>query len=286
MPPRPRCARAAASTTQDNPPWSTTSSPRRSRRTPRFSGMTDFLDTSNVPKSSGSTRASKLEQDNQKLFSLYTAVNNLAYLAKMSQRDGMAAGQLAGFDTRFQDGLMQVQDYIKTQSFNNFTLQMGKTQKSVTSSVSVPYAPFTYQGGTMVADADISKRAARCQHLGQLHRRGEEGRRDDQCGHRLLGHFRAADDRQHRQLHQSAASAAGFQFALQARDDGGHDQRSEQGELRHRHQRGAERSHDAVERRGDAGALSGRQPAAAILARVDHQRRPRPRPPRPTSRAA
>ena len=122
-------------------------------------GITNFIDTSNVPKSAGSSDATaRLEQDNQKLFSLYTAVNNLAYLAKMSQRAGMTDGQLAGFDTRFQDGLAQVQNFIKTKSFNNFTLQMGKTNSSVTSSVSVPFAPFTYQGGTVVARRQYRQR--------------------------------------------------------------------------------------------------------------------------------
>ena len=47
--------------------------------------ITNFMDTSNVPLQSGSTIDSKTEQDNQKLFSLYTAINNLAYLAKMAQ---------------------------------------------------------------------------------------------------------------------------------------------------------------------------------------------------------
>ena len=147
---------SSSATAADNPPWSTYHQPAQEIRDAQVLGLSSFLDLSNVPASAGNSDASKIEQDNQKLFSLYSGINNLAYLAKMSQRDGMTAGQLAGFDTRFQSGLAEIQSYISTATFNNFTLQMGKTSSSVTSSVSVPYAPFTYQGGTIVGDADIA----------------------------------------------------------------------------------------------------------------------------------
>ncbi len=149
-------ASTSSATSADNPPWSTYSQPAQQLRDAQVLGITNFLDTSNVPKSAGATDSTKTEQDNQKLFSLYTAVNNLSYLAKMSQRDTATDGQRVGYDTRFQAGLAQVQNYIKTNSFNDFTLQLGKTQSSVTSGVSVPFAPFTYPGGTIVADANIS----------------------------------------------------------------------------------------------------------------------------------
>lgn len=144
-----------SATSADNPPWSTYSQPAQEIRDAQVMGITNFLDLSDVPKSAGSTADSKTEQDNQKLFALYTAVSNLAYLAKMSQRDGITDGQRAGYDTRFQMGFAQVQDFLKTASFNALTLQAGKTSSSTTSTVSVPYAPFTYQGGTVVGDANI-----------------------------------------------------------------------------------------------------------------------------------
>ena len=147
---------ANGATASDNPPWSDYSQPAQEAQDAKVLGLTNFIDLSNVPKSSGSTTDTKTEQDNQKLFALYTAVKNLAYLAKMSQRDGMTAGQLTGFDTRFQMGLTEVQDFIKTESFNNFALQLGQTSASVTSTVSVPFAPFDYQGGTIVADKNIA----------------------------------------------------------------------------------------------------------------------------------
>ena len=54
-------------------------------------GITNFVDTSDVPLSKGSTTDAATEQDNQKLFALYTAVNNLSYLASMSNRSGACA---------------------------------------------------------------------------------------------------------------------------------------------------------------------------------------------------
>ena len=148
-------ASSKSATSADNPPWSTYHQPAQEILDSRVLGLTSFLDLSKVPASAGSTDASRIEQDNQKLFALYNGVNNLAYLAKMSQRDGMTTGQLAGYDTRFQSGLAEIQNFIATQSFNNFTLQTGKTSSSVAGTVSVPFAPFNYQGGTVVADANI-----------------------------------------------------------------------------------------------------------------------------------
>ena len=57
----------------------------------------------------GSATDSKMEQDNQKLFALYSAVNTLAYLTKMAQNPKSTSGQLAGLNDRFQKGLAQSQ---------------------------------------------------------------------------------------------------------------------------------------------------------------------------------
>ncbi len=144
-----------SATANDVPPWTVTP-PSQPVEDAKVLGLTNFIDTSKVPLSAGSTASSKTEQDNQKLFSLYSAVSNLQYLAKMAQRSGMTSGQLDGLNTRFQTGLAQVQNFIATESFNNFTLQATNPQSSITSSVSVPSAPFSYQGGTIVADANIA----------------------------------------------------------------------------------------------------------------------------------
>src|SRR5579875_1444394 len=65
---------ANSATAKDNPPWNTptTSSPAE---TAAVLSTTNYIDTSNVPLTAGATSDSKTEQDNQKLFSLYNAVN-------------------------------------------------------------------------------------------------------------------------------------------------------------------------------------------------------------------
>ncbi len=145
-----------STSSQNNPPWNSPNTATKQARDAQIMAMTNFLNTSNVPRSAGSTTATKTAQDNQRLFSLYTAFNNLSYLAGMSMRAGVTSGQQTGYNTRFQQGLSQVENYISSTNFNELTLQLGKTQSSVTSSVSVPFAPFSYQGGTIVSDANLS----------------------------------------------------------------------------------------------------------------------------------
>src|SRR3569623_468410 len=114
---------ANSATANDAPPWEDYSKVDQTAQDAKVLGITNFLDTSNVPLSAGTKSDAKTEQDNQKLFSLYNAVNNLSYLAKMAQRSGMTPGQIDGFNTRFQAGLQQIESYISSTSFNNFTLQ-------------------------------------------------------------------------------------------------------------------------------------------------------------------
>src|SRR3569833_34943 len=98
----------------------------------RALSTTDFLDTSNVPLSAGAGTDTKMEQDNQKLFSIYSAINTLSYLAKMAQSSTATSGQLAGLNDRFQKGLAQVQDYLTSTKFNNFNMQAAKPSDNVT----------------------------------------------------------------------------------------------------------------------------------------------------------
>ena len=147
-------SKANSATANDSPPWEA-SQPDQNAMDAKVLSTTNFLDTSNVPLTSTTSADQKTEQDNQKLFSLYTAVNTLAYIAKMGQRDGMAAGQLAGLNTRFQAGLAQVQSYIAKTDFNNFSLQAAAPSDSVTSSVVVPFGSFDYQTKTLVNNANL-----------------------------------------------------------------------------------------------------------------------------------
>ena len=144
-----------SATANDSPPWENLTPPSQQSQDATVLGLTNFFNTTNVP-TLNSTADQKTEQDNQKLFSLYNAVNNLALLASLSQTKTATAGQLAGYNTRFQSGLQQVQSYLSSTSFNNFTLQATTPAASETSQVAIPFAPFSYTGGTVVADANIS----------------------------------------------------------------------------------------------------------------------------------
>ncbi|HEY2032373.1 MAG TPA: SBBP repeat-containing protein [Rhizomicrobium sp.] len=146
---------ANSATANDSPPWEDFNTPAQEVQDAQVLGITNFLDTSKVPLSAGSTTDTKTEQDNQKLFSLYTAVNNLAYLAKMSQRSTATAGQIAGYNTRFQTGLQQVEDYISNTGFNNFSLQAAATSSSVSSTATVTLPSFSYNTKTLTNDANI-----------------------------------------------------------------------------------------------------------------------------------
>lgn len=148
-------AKKNSATANDNPPWENFNPPPQQTLDAQVLSITNFLDTSKVPLTAGSADA-KTEQDNQKLFALYTAVNNLSYLAKMSQRAGMTPGQIGGFNTRFQTGLQQVEDYISSTTFNNFTLQAAATSSTVSSTATVPMPSFTYTTKTLANDSTIN----------------------------------------------------------------------------------------------------------------------------------
>ena len=145
---------SSSATANDAPPWEAPQ-PAQAAEDAKVLSTTNFLDTSNVPLTTTAAADSKTEQDNQKLFSLYTAVNTLAYIAKMGQRDGVTSGQLAGLNTRFQAGLQQVENYISNTTFNNFTLQAATPADSVTSTVVVPFGSFDYQTKTLVNNANL-----------------------------------------------------------------------------------------------------------------------------------
>ncbi|MGC9953798.1 MAG: hypothetical protein ABSD21_05940 [Rhizomicrobium sp.] len=145
-----------SATANDSPPWENTSPPSQQARDAQVLAIKNFVDLSNVPILSGSKADTKTEQDNQKLFALYTAVNNLSYLASMSKRDGMTEGQLAGLNKRFQTGLQQVESFVSKQTFNNLTLQAMSPSSSTTGAAQVPFASFGYAGDTLISDKNIA----------------------------------------------------------------------------------------------------------------------------------
>jgi hypothetical protein len=147
-------ARANSATANDEPPWQKAQLTANAQ-TAKVLSTKNFLDTSNVPLTAGATTDSKLEQDNQKLFSLYSAVNSLAYLAKLAQGSTETPGVMAGLNARFQAGLAQVQDYLKSTSFNNYTLQAATPAATVSSTANISLGGFTYSTRQLVTNSNI-----------------------------------------------------------------------------------------------------------------------------------
>lgn len=145
-----------SATAKDVQPW-TLSAPTQLSRDSDVLSLTKFLDTSNVPLNAGGTADSKLEQDNQRLFSLYNAIDNLRYLADMTKREGTSAAQMAGYNKRFQAGLAEIQAYLKSTTFNSYALQSATPSPSVTGTAKVANAVYQYTGASVVADADMAK---------------------------------------------------------------------------------------------------------------------------------
>jgi len=142
-------------TANDDPPWNTPNT-NDAKQDAKVLGTTNFLDTSKVPLSAGATSDAKMEQDNQKLFALYSAVNTLAYIAKMAQSSTATSGQLAGLNDRFQTGLAQVQKYLGSTSFNNFTLQAAKPSDTATSTAKIDFDDFTYATKQLVTNSNLN----------------------------------------------------------------------------------------------------------------------------------
>jgi hypothetical protein len=143
-----------SATAKDNPPWNTLtqSSPAENAK---VLSTTNFINTTNVPLTAGATSDSKTEQDNQKLFSLYNAVNTLSQLAEMAQSPTATSGQLAGLNARFQTGLQQVQQYLSSTSFNNFNLEAATPSNKVTSTAGISFSNLTYSTKQLVTNANI-----------------------------------------------------------------------------------------------------------------------------------
>jgi hypothetical protein len=146
---------AKGATAADNPPWNTPNT-NDAKQDAAVLSTTNFLDISKVPLSAGATADSKMEQDNQKLFSLYSAVNTLAYIAKMGQKAGVTSGQLAGLNARFQTGLAQVQSYLSSTDFNGFNLQAAKPSDTVTSTAGIAFSDYSYATKQLVTNAQIN----------------------------------------------------------------------------------------------------------------------------------
>jgi len=132
------------------PPWdSSIPTPNDQTLDAQALATTPLFDLSGVSHAA-STASQKLDQDNQKLFALYQALNRLAHIAAMASRDGTVGGQLTSLNTRLQDGLGQVRNFIASTSFTNLTLLPGAKSSSVISTATVPLMQSNYVGGVVV----------------------------------------------------------------------------------------------------------------------------------------
>ena len=144
-----------SATANDVLPWNS-APPEHAAQQAQLLSTKNFLDTTNVPLSPGASSDGKTEQDNQKLFSIYNAVNLLSQLTQMAQSATATSGQLAGLNARFQAGLSQVQNYLSSASFNNFTLQSAVPTPSVASTAGVNFSSFTYATRQLVTNANLA----------------------------------------------------------------------------------------------------------------------------------
>src|SRR3984957_3973237 len=144
-----------SATANDNPPWNNPIT-QSNAQTAKIVSTTNFVSTTNVPLSAGATSNSKLEQDNQKLFSVYNTVGSLNYLAQLAQSSTETPGQLVGLNTRFQQGLSQLQQYLSSTSFNNYNVQTATPSSSVTSTAEVPLSNNSYNTQQLISNANLN----------------------------------------------------------------------------------------------------------------------------------
>ena len=147
----------ASSTTSSGqqPPWNSSTQINPLTLEAKVLSTTDFIQQSTTPLVGGSGTSKEMQQDNQQLFTLYQAISSLGTLAAIANQPGVTSGELTGYNTQFQTGLSQVESYINSTSFNNFTLQTQTPSASVTSKASIPLPSFNVTGNTVVSDANL-----------------------------------------------------------------------------------------------------------------------------------
>ncbi len=89
--------------------------------------------------------------DLQKLFVLYKAVNTLAVLANEAAKSTTLSGQLPGLDQRFARGLSEVSEFVRTESFNELTLLLGKKTDDADSVTQTPRSSTSFSTGLIHA---------------------------------------------------------------------------------------------------------------------------------------
>ena len=137
------------------PPWNSSTQIDPLTLEAKVLSTTDFIQQSTTPLVGGTGTSKETQQDNQQLFTLYQAVSSLGTLAAIANQPGVTSGELTGYNAQFQTGLSQVESYVNSTSFNNFTLQTQNPSSSVTSKASIPLPSFGVTGNTIVSDANL-----------------------------------------------------------------------------------------------------------------------------------
>lgn len=108
----------------------------------KLSGVKKFIDL----KADTVTIAGD-DQDAKNLFALYNALIKLRTLAEYGADDKTVSGALKPLDTRFQNGLTEVRDFLKTAAFDKLKILYGEKSNRVNSLASLGKISQTYIGG-------------------------------------------------------------------------------------------------------------------------------------------
>jgi hypothetical protein len=101
-----------------------------------------------------------LATDNHKMFALYSALNRLDYIAKMANREGSSDAQRPGLNKDFQNGLAQIQSFLKSAQFANLAVLPGSKTSTAQSTATIAYAKTNYVTGAVVSDKAVSQPVA------------------------------------------------------------------------------------------------------------------------------
>jgi hypothetical protein len=146
--------------TTDDPNLLTTSTGTQSSSTSLVAGANSESLLEALVNSQLSTSAPSSDSDlaaaNDRLFAVYSALNRLDTLTQIATDSNTQSGQLPGLDSRFQSGLAQIASFVNSADFGSLTLMASTKTSSVTSKVSVPEAPYNYQGGAVLSDANYA----------------------------------------------------------------------------------------------------------------------------------
>lgn len=147
---------ATTTSTANEPPWETQQTQTVQQEAASVLGITNFIPTTTTPLTATSGTSKSTAEDNQNLFTLYQAVNQLSELANVATQSGVTSGELSAYNTQFQTGLQQVENYINSTTFNNITVQAQTPSSSVTGTAGVALPSFDFAGNTIVSDADYN----------------------------------------------------------------------------------------------------------------------------------